>query len=83
MLNCLSSTSTKEQEHNRKKHNPTHNYENNAKNKKNRKLEKGKILALGFLHPFSVSIVFCFAMSSSRMKLFTDYDLLEQIWMWN
>ena len=66
-----------------KKHNPTHNYENNAKNKKNRKLEKGKILALGFLHPFSVSIVFCFAMSSSRMKLFTDYDLLEQIWMWS
>ena len=27
-----------------------------------KKLEKG-ILALGFLHPFSVSIVFCFAMS--------------------
>merc|ERR1712203_924149 len=37
----------------------THNY---YKKKIAKKLEKG-ILALGFLHPFSVSIVFCFAMS--------------------
>ena len=44
----------------KRKKQPTHNYYNKKKIAK--KLEKG-ILALGFLHPFSVSIVFCFAMS--------------------
>ena len=43
----------------KRKKQPTHNY---YKKKIAKKLEKG-ILALGFLHPFSVSIVFCFAMS--------------------
>jgi len=45
----------------KRKKQPTHNYYYNKK-KIAKKLEKG-ILALGFLHPFSVSIVFCFAMS--------------------
>ena len=45
-----------------KRKNNQHTTTTRKKKKIAKKLEKG-ILALGFLHPFSVSIVFCFAMS--------------------
>ena len=45
-----------------KRKNNQHTTTTTTRKKIAKKLEKG-ILALGFLHPFSVSIVFCFAMS--------------------
>ena len=57
----------------RKKHNPTHNYENNAKNEKKSKIGKGKNISSWFFT--SILCLYCFLLCYVKLENEALYGL--------